>query len=837
MSRYVCIHGHFYQPPRENPWLEDVELQDSALPYHDWNERVTAECYGPNATSRIVDPEGRIVNIINNYARMSFNFGPTLLSWMERHAPRVLEAIQEADRLSRRRFGGHGSAMAQVYNHMIMPLAGDDRKRTQVHWGMEDFRRRFGRDPEGMWLPECAVDTPSLEVLAEFGIAFVVLAPSQARRTRRLLRTPGRTSGRTPKAEVQGEAQDSGPPWSDHAGDVDPTAAYRLALPSGRSIAAFFYDAPISGDVAFGELTRNGEALHHRLLAAFADAGRDWPQLVHIATDGETYGHHHPLGDMALAWCLTLLEQDPTVLLTNYGQYLKKHPPVVEAEIHENSSWSCPHGVERWRADCGCSGGGHPRWNQAWRAPLRQATDWLAGEAEAQLAAAGAALFKDPKAARDDSIRIILDRSSAAVSGFLADHAANPLTSQTSVAMLKLLEMARMAELIHTSCAWFFDEVTGIETVQILQYAARLSQLLGEVLGRSPEPRLLALLAKAPSNLLKNGAQAYELYAKPAKAGLLHAAAHAAMASLFEERPPEPGQGPIPGPGLGMWEVTRDAQEALRSGYWTLVTGLGHIASPITWESMDFMYAAAWFGGHHVLCGVQPAGGPQDLAHVRRTLTKDFERGDQGAVLGRISTRFGEHTYSLARLFRDKQRDILALMLAPARQAALEAYRRIFDSSLDMLRYLQWLRAPLPEELVDAGRHVAQHDLERLFTGQAVDWEQARALADGVARWGLRLEKERPGMLATAWIGALVEAVEARPAGLASMETAVEALELAHSLALPLRLWKAQNACFRLAGKPLARMAAKAAAGDATAGKWVEAFLRLAKLLGVKAAH
>jgi len=811
MPRYVCIHGHFYQPPRENPWLEEVELQDSALPYHDWNERVTAECYGPNASSRIVDPEGRIVNIINNYARMSFNFGPTLLSWMERHAPRVLEAIVEADRLSRRRFGGHGSAMAQVYNHMIMPLATTDRKRTQVHWGVEDFRRRFGRDPEGMWLPECAVDTSSLEILAESGIAFVLLAPSQARRTRRTGKTPA--------------------PWRDHAGDVDPTAVYRVALPSGRSIAVFFYDGPIAGDVAFGELTHNGEALHQRLLSAFAGAGRDWPQLVHIATDGETYGHHHPFGDMALAWCLTLLEQDPSVSLTNYAQYLKKHPPAFEAEIHENSSWSCVHGVDRWRTDCGCASGGHPGWNQAWRAPLRKAVDWLAGEAETQLETTGAALFKNPKAARDASIEIILDRSSATVSRFLAGQALAPLTSQASIAMLKLLEAARMAELIHTSCAWFFDEVSGIETVQILQYAARLSQLLGEITGRSPERRLTVLLAKAPSNVLKNGAQAYELYAKPGKAGLLQAAAHAAVASLFEEGPP--------GQALGAWEVTREAHEALRSGRWTLVTGLGRIASPLTWESLHFVYAAAWFGGHHVLCGVEPAGGPQDLQAVRRPLAKAFERGDQGAVVTRIAARFGEHTFSLARLFRDEQRAILGRMLAPARTRALEAYRRIFEASEDMLRYLQWLKAPLPAEIVDAGRHVAQHGLELLFGGEsAVDWQQAQDLADSVARWNLGLERERPGMLATAWIGRLVMAVEARPAGPAAretMETAVKALELAHALALPLRVWKAQNACFRLAGKPLARLKAKAQAGDAAAKQWVEAFQRLAELLGVKA--
>lgn len=826
MPRYVCIHGHFYQPPRENPWLEEVELQDSAHPYHDWNERVTAECYGPNASSRIVDPEGRIVNIINNYARMSFNFGPTLLSWMERHAPRVLEAIVEADKMSRRRFGGHGSAMAQVYNHMIMPLATMDRKRTQVHWGMEDFRRRFGRDPEGMWLPECAADTASLEVLAEFGIAFVVLAPSQVRRTSRLGRAPGQTVS---QAGVPGAVPEAdGPLWREHSGDVDPTAAYRLALPSGRSIAALFYDGPISADVAFGGLTRDGKALHHRLVSAFSETGRDWPQLVHIATDGETYGHHHPFGDMALAWCLTLLEQDETVSLINYGQYLKKHPPVFQAEIHENSSWSCVHGVERWQADCGCASGGHPKWNQAWRAPLRKAMDWLAAEAQTLLETTGAELFTAPTAARDAYIQVMLDRSPANVSRFLAGHALTPVTSHSAITMLKLLEMGRMAELLSTSCAWFFDEVSGIETVQILQYAARLSQLMGEITGKSPERRLLGLLAKIPSNVLKHAAQAYEQYAKPGKTGLLHAAAHAAVASLFEDRPPAAA--------LGAWEVTREAHEVLRCNRWTLATGLGRIASPITWENLEFVYAAAWFGGHHVLCGVEPANGPQDLQTLRTPLTRAFERGDQGAALSRISTRFGEHTYSLARLFRDEQRAILNRMLAPARQAAIESYRKVFDSSADMLRYLQWLSTPLPVEILDAGRHVAQHDMELVFGGDLPeDWQRAEAIADSVARWSLALDRERLGLLATAWIGRLLLNVEARPAGITPMKTAIRALELAHTLALPLRIWKAQNACFHLAGKPLARMEAKTLAGDEAAGVWVDAFKRLAKLLGVKA--
>jgi len=298
--RYVCVHGHFYQPPRENPSLEAIELQDSAYPYHDWNERITAECYGPNATSRILDNEQRILQLVNNYAQMSFNFGPSLISWLKAKCPKVYEAILEADRMSQLKFGGHGSAIAQGYNHMILPLANRRDKVTQVKWGISDFQQRFGRDPEGMWLPETAVDTESLEVLAENGITFTILAPRQAKRVRR-----------------KGSRA-----WKDVTGDrIDPSRAYLVRLPSRKTISVFFYDGPISQGVAFEGLLNDGKRFADRLLSGFSDS-RDWPQLSHIATDGETYGHHHHYGEMALTYALRYIEENKLAELTNYGQFL-----------------------------------------------------------------------------------------------------------------------------------------------------------------------------------------------------------------------------------------------------------------------------------------------------------------------------------------------------------------------------------------------------------------------------------------------------------------------------------------------------------------------------------
>ncbi|MGB7031206.1 MAG: glycoside hydrolase, partial [Syntrophobacteria bacterium] len=321
MERYICIHGHFYQPPRENPWLEVIEQQDEAHPYHDWNERITAECYAPNSTARILDQQGRIEKIVNNYARISFNFGPTLLSWLEVNDPEVYGAIVEADRQSQHIYSGHGSALAQAYNHMILPLANRRDKYTQVLWGIRDFQYRFGREPEGMWLPETAVDLESLEILAELEIRFTILAPRQALRVKQL----------------------HGGEWVDVGRErIDPTMAYTLRLPSGRTIAIFFYNGPMSRAVAFERVLKDGEAFARRLLDGFSDE-RNWPQLSHIATDGETYGHHHRFGDMALAFVLNYIETKELARLTNYGEYLALHPPTHEVEIFENSSWSCSH--------------------------------------------------------------------------------------------------------------------------------------------------------------------------------------------------------------------------------------------------------------------------------------------------------------------------------------------------------------------------------------------------------------------------------------------------------------------------------------------------------------
>ena len=485
MNKYICIHGHFYQPPRENPWLEAVELQDSAFPYHDWNERVMAECYAPNAHARLLDGDGRIERMANNYAKISFNFGPTLLSWMSEKAPDILDAIVAADKKSREQFSGHGSALAQCYNHIIMPLANRRDKFTQVAWGIRDFESRFGRKPEGMWLPETAADNESLDVLAEQGIKFTILSPHQARRVRPL------------------DDSDENH-WQDVGGaKIDPSMPYLVKLPSGRSIAVFFYDGPIAQAIAFEELLRNGETLANRLMDAFDD-GRDHPQLAHVATDGESYGHHFQYGDMALAYALNLIEKNDQVRLTVYAEFLEKYPPTHEVEIHQPSSWSCPHGVDRWKRDCGCNSGGHEGWNQQWREPLRNALDWLRDKFAPLYETKAKELLKEPWVARDDYITVILDRSPENMSKFFTRHATRDLNESEQITAMRLLEMQRHAMLMFTSCGWFFDEISGLETTQVIQYAARALQLAKELSSENFEPGFLEILEQAKSNISEN---------------------------------------------------------------------------------------------------------------------------------------------------------------------------------------------------------------------------------------------------------------------------------------------------------------------------------------------
>ncbi len=665
--RYVCVHGHFYQPPRENPFLEAIELQDSAYPYHDWNERICVECYAPNASSRILDNEGRITELFNNYSHISFNFGPTLLSWLEDKAPKVYASIVRADQLSKERFSGHGSALAQAYNHMILPLANRRDKTTQVIWGIKDFEHRFQRKPEGMWLPETAVNTETLEVLAERGVRFTILAPRQAKSVRR-------KNGRK-RIDVGGNR-------------IDPSRAYTVSLPSRRTVVVFFYDGPISQAVAFEGLLNDGHQFADRLLSGFSDK-RTWTQLMHIATDGESYGHHHRYGEMALSYALHDIEVNKSAQLSNYGQFLEMFPPDHCVEIVQDSSWSCIHGIERWRSNCGCNSGGHNNWNQEWRGPLRAAFDWLRDCLVPLYEEHGSALLKDPWKARDDYIQVILNRTPESMNLFLTEHAMHSLDSAERVRVWKLLEMQRHALLMYTSCGWFFDEISGLETVQVLHYAGRALRLAQESTGSELESEFLSRLQQAKSNLPEHGdgAKIYEKWVKSAYIGIERVAEHFSASSLFENYEAKSR--------IYCYQVERDHFSVEADGKLRLSVGEARVSSEITEESAVFSFAAAYLGEHNVVGGVR-APGPAEDAALRQKLSDVFSHADIAEVIRVLDDEFPKRTFSLRSLFRDEQRKVVDLILAESMASANAAYGTLYESEAPLLRFLYDLAIPVP---------------------------------------------------------------------------------------------------------------------------------------------
>jgi alpha-amylase/alpha-mannosidase (GH57 family) len=512
----LIIHGHFYQPPRENPWTGVVDSEPGAQPFHDWNERIHAECYQPNSAVRIIDAKTNQEVVVNNYEQISFDFGPTLMSWLERQHPETYARILEADAQSAGKHGGHGNALAQAYNHTILPLSNERDQRTQIRWGLADFRYRFNRDAEGMWLAETACNDDVLGLLIDEGSRFVILAPQQAQRVR------GRTG--IPACPDPSTSADADNDWLDvTGGKIDTTIPYGFLHRdgSGRSIAVFFYDQGLAHGIAFGQSLASSAVLVDRLAGAVTRDDRHAGSLVSVATDGESYGHHHKFGDLCLAYALEIDAPARGFIVTNYGEYLDQNPPAAEVEINhgiegEGSSWSCAHGVSRWIRDCGCETGGEPGWNQTWRRPLRKALDLLRDEAATQFEETRGKLFVDPWVARDDAITLILDQQ-ASREAFLSRHAPRELTREEEKRSLLFLELQRNALLMYTSCGWFFNDISGIEPVQILKYASRVIDLMDQLGLPSQREQFLQILAEAKSNRpeIGNGAEIYERLVEP----------------------------------------------------------------------------------------------------------------------------------------------------------------------------------------------------------------------------------------------------------------------------------------------------------------------------------
>jgi len=805
VNRFICIHGHFYQPPRENPWLETVEHQESAYPFHDWNERITAECYGPNTASRILDHEAYIQKIVSNYTRMSFNFGPTLLAWMEGARPAVYEAILQADALSRTRFSSHGSALAQAYNHSILPLCTRRDKVTQVRWGIQDFETRFGRRPEGIWLPETAVDTETLEVVADEGLVFTLLAPHQAASVRPL----------------------DGGQWRDvHGSRVDPKRPYLARLPSGKSIALFFYDGPVSQAVAFERLLHNGDRFADRLMNAFDS--RSTPQLVHIATDGETYGHHHRHGDMALAYALERIDNDRSVALTNYGEYLQRCPPTDEVLIAQKTSWSCAHGIERWRSDCGCSSGMHSLWHQAWRRPLREALDWLANSLAQLYEQKAAPLLEAPWQARDEFIQVILDRSDASVERFFDRQAVRPLTAEEQTDALKLLEIQRHAMLMYTSCGWFFDEISGIETTQIIRYASRAIQLAEELAGVSFEVQFASRLATAPSNLpeYQNGGRIYELFAKPQRVDLAKLVAHFAVSSLFTDYQEKAV--------VYSYRIDQVDHYASALGRNRLTVGKLCAISEITRESAMLSYGFVHLGDHNMSGGVRAFKGEDEYQKMKEDVVNAFARADMPEVLRLLDKHFGELTYSMRSLFRDEQRRVLDVVVGSAMTDAESLSAQLYERNSPLLRYLASLDLPLPKTLRGLADFVLNTTLTRELQRHELDHARIHQLLREADDLGTDLDRVGMVFALQSKIEESTQRWSDAPDRLGRLRRLRNAVELAHELPFDLDLSRPQTEYYALMGSTLPRFHDQALRGDPIAAEWVEHFAALGRALRVR---
>jgi hypothetical protein len=698
--------------------------------------------------------------------------------------------------------------MAQAYNHLIMPLARSRDKRTQVVWGIRDFESRFGRKPEGMWLPETAVDLESLDIMAEHGILFTVLSPYQACQVRAL----------------------KGGDWQDVSqGRVDPKRPYLCRLPSGRKIAIFFYDGPISHDVAFGDLLQNGERFAKRLVQAFSGA-TSGPELVHIATDGETYGHHHRFGDMALAYCLNYVESNKLAEITVYADYLERFPPECEVQIIEKSAWSCGHGIERWRSDCGDSTGAHPGWNQKWRAPLREAMDWLGSKATAVYEKEMAAYSKDPWALRDEYIRVILDRSPATVEAFLAGHVGRPLTPPEKTAFLKLLEIERHAMLIFTSDGWFFDDISNVETVQVIQYASRAMQLVRDVTGEDLEPEYVRKLGKAASNVASygNGTRIYELFIRPAFVDFLRLGAHYAVSSLFEEYPRAAK--------IAHYSASAEVCHRDEAGQRKLAVGKVTLKSAVTLEERTVCYAVLHLGDQNLTAGVREFDGESRFERTCRGIREAFAKGDMTAAIRLIDRDFGTRSYSLWHLFKDEKRKVLGQILDDTLRGLEANYRQIFETNSAIMQAMSEMQIPLPEALAAPAAFVLNTDFRRLIEQDEVDIEGLKKVVDGYRLWSIEPDTAGLGFAVSRRIGKLMMRFAADPHDLKSLKSIVDMFRTLKPLGLELDLWKSQNIYFSLSRTLYEGAREKAARGEAAAKDWLSSFEALGDFLRVNPA-
>lgn len=771
MSTALVIHGHFYQPPRENPWTGVVEPEPGAHPFHDWNERVYSECYRANAFARIVDQYGRVSRIVNNYNNISFNFGPTLLSWIEEHHPSVYLRILDADRVSRERHGGHGNAIAQTYNHAILPLCNERDRVTQIRWGLVDFRHRFQREPESLWLSETACNDDTLGSLIDEGLKYVILSPYQAERVR----------------------SESGDWHNVSDGSVDPAVAYRYYHRdgSGRSIAIFFYDGPRARSIAFESALSSSQALVDLLSRARGGDGR----IVHVATDGESYGHHAHFADRSLAYALEEEAVARGFWVTNYGEYLEKYPPTREVEIKsgldgEGTAWSCAHGVGRWYRDCGCETGGREGWNQGWRGPLRQALDCLRNAAAARFESEGGRFFEDPWATRDAYAELLL-RNNIVPEDFLRRQCGRRLRAADQVRALSLLEMQKNALFMYTSCGWFFSDLAGIETLQILKYAGRVLDLYEEIGGDSPKVKFLELLAEAKSNRAEHGdgAEIYRALVEPASVTHRKMAANLAFSTLVEAGSEEGESG-------GYSHEFSDFRRQ-QIGRLTLATGRVSLESIRTGCQLDVIFAAIHFGGVDFYCVVRAFPGADYFRKGSKRLWTAFRKDSLPAILRIAQEEFGPDEYGLEHVLPDNRQRISEIVFGNLVRRFSEEYAHLYRENHRTLEMLHSAGFELPAELKVAAEFTLGKRFEDEIRKQnrsldPGDYKLALEIAREIKQRGLNVDASGSTRAFGEMIATAVSHMLRKPAA-ASMQSTLDLIRLCRRLGIRPSMERAQE--------------------------------------------
>ena len=763
-NKYVCIHGHFYQPPRENAWLDEIEIQESAYPFHDWNERINFECYAPNTSARILDDNGLIHKIINNYTYVSYNFGPTLLSWMERTDKETYNAILESDKISKGRFGGHGSAIAQAHSHLILPLANHRDKITQVRWGLRDFEYRYGRKSEGIWLAETAVDTATLEVLAEEGLKYTILAPRQMKAFRRV-----------------GDHD-----WTSANNGYDTRRPYIANLPSGKSIALFFYDGQIAQDVAFKGLLNDGNRFADHITNSFDN--NDEPQLVHIATDGETYGHHHRKGEMALASCLHKIDTGDVATLTNYAEYLEKFPPTWEAQIHDNSSWSCVHGVERWRSNCGCSSG-RPGWNQEWRGPLRDGLDWLRNYLEGLFEREASVYLKDPWAARNEYIDVLIKRDKSAMDEYMAKHATRTLNDAELTVTIRLLELQKFAMYMYTSCGWFFDEISGIETNQILQYALRAMQYIKYFTDEDVMSTFSSYLEKAPSNVFDNGGVSYNKNVVPSAVNLERVAMHFAVASVFENYGNDAE--------IFRFRSIMEDYQLREAGNQRLAVGKIKITSKVTYREKRYKFVVVYLGQQNIIGNISQDMSETSYAELKENVLSAFDSTNLGDVLSLMQKYFADNNFTIWHLFKDEKRKILDKISSKSLENIESSFREIYNDNYQLMSGMALSNIPIPNAFSSATEFILNTEIHEFFSKEVLDINRLKHLSAEFEKWNIKLNNEQSfKYTASERIFYEVRKLALSDFSMDQLVLLNDIFDLLKKLNVELDIWKSQNLYF-----------------------------------------